>query len=58
LVEPYKNLRHETGAGVIDSQTEICISMSLSRRLFLKTAGIVFGFPAILSAQTIAPLAQ
>ena len=26
--------------------------------MFLKTTGIVFGFPAILSAQTIAPLAQ
>jgi quercetin dioxygenase-like cupin family protein len=58
LVEPYENLRHETGAGVIDSQTEICTSMSLSRRVFLKTTGVVFGFPAILSAQTNAPLAQ
>ena len=32
--------------------------MFLSRRLFLKTSGIVFGLPAILSAQTSAPLTQ
>jgi quercetin dioxygenase-like cupin family protein len=58
VVGPYENLRHETGAGFIDSQTEICTSMSLSRRVFLKTTGIVFGFPAILRSQTNASLAQ
>jgi len=58
LVEPYENLPYETGASFIDSQTEICTSMFLSRRLFLKTSGIVFGLPAILSAQTSAPLTQ